>query len=181
MEDLESQVEENEEVTATALIDLQQQIDAMSGGAGSIQAQITSNINTLDSSVTLAGSTSSQPQEIGIDTSVDVLGSITVAEVDGLLNQESSSNIVLQADAAGAARKAYDTLYGTNSDTIDTLTLKGIKERVDTKTLTGTLSVGSTASGTTLEYDNSTGNLATVQNIAEAINSIEMWETYSAS
>lgn len=181
MEDLESQVEENEEVTATALIDLQQQINSMTGGAGSIQTQITNNINLLDSSVTLAGSTSSQPQEIGIDTSVDVLGSITVAEVDGLLDQASSSNVVLQADAAGAARKAYDTLYGTDTDTIDALTLKGVKARVNWLTRTGTLSVGSVASGTTLEYDNSTGNLATVQNIAEAINAIEMWETYSAS
>lgn len=181
MEDIESQVEENEEVTATALIDLQQQINSMTGGAGSIQTQITNNINLLDSSVTLAGSTSSQPQEIGIDTSVDVLGSITVAEVDGLLNQASSSNVVLQADAAGAARKAYDTLYGTDSDTIDTLTLKGIQGRVNYLTRTGTLSVGSVTSGTTLEYNNSTGNLATVQNVAEAINAIEMWETYSAS
>ena len=151
----------------------------MVGGGGSIQQQITANIETLDSSVTLAGSTAAQPQNVGIDTSVDVLGSITVSEVDGLLDQDSSSNVVLQADAAGAARKAFDTLMGTNADTIDMLTMKGVQGRVNYLTRTGTLSVAQ--SGTTLSYDSSTGNLATVQNIADAINNIEMWETFSSS
>lgn len=179
VEELEEHIEENEQVTAAGLIDLQKQIDEMVGGGGSIQQQITANIETLDSSVTLAGSTAAQPQNVGIDTSVDVLGSITVSEVDGLLDQDSSSNVVLQADAAGAARKAFDTLMGTNADTIDMLTMKGVQGRVNYLTRTGTLSVAQ--SGTTLSYDSSTGNLATVQNIADAINNIEMWETFSSS
>lgn len=181
MEDIEAQVKENEKVTAIGLIDLQKQIDDMNGGAGSIQSQIENKIVQLDSSVTLAGTTAAQPQEVGIETSVDVLGSITVAEVDGLLKQDESTKIVLQADAAGAAKKAYDTLYGTDQDTIDALTLKGLKARVDYKTRTGILSVGSAASGQSLNYDTSTGDLATVKGVADAINGIEMWETYSAN
>lgn len=181
MEDTEEQVNEIERVTSLALIDLQKQIDDMTGGAGSIQQQITDNLNTLDGTVTLAGTTASQPAEIGIETTIDVLGSITVAEVDGLIRQDQSTKVVLQADAAGTAKKAYDTLYGTDQDSIDALTMKGVKARTDYKTRTGSLSVGSAASNQSLNYDNSTGDLATVANIANAINSIEMWETYTAS
>ena len=181
MENTEAQVNEIERVTALGLIDLQKQIDDMTGGAGSIQQQITDNLETLDGTVTLAGTTAAQPVEVGIETSIDVLGSITVGEVDGIIKQDQSAKIVLQADAAGAAKKAYDTLYGTDSDTIDALTMKGVKARVDYKTRTGLLSVGSDASNQSLNYDTSTGELATVENVASAINSIEMWETYSAS
>lgn len=181
MEDTEAQINEIERVTALGLIDLQNQIDDMTGGAGSVQQQITSNLSTLDGTVTLAGTTASQPAEVGIETAIDVLGSITVGEVDGIIKQDQSNKIVLQADAAGAAKKAYDTLYGTNQDTIDTLTMKGVKARVDYKTRTGLLSVGSASSNQSLNYDTSTGELATVENIANTINSIEMWETYSAS
>ena len=181
MENTESQVNEIERVTSLGLIDLQKQIDDMTGGAGSIQQQITDNLETLDGTVTLAGTTASQPSEVGIETTIDVLGSITVAEVDGILKQDQSAKVVLQADAAGAAKKAYDTLYGTDQDSIDALTMKGVKARTDYKTRTGSLSVGSAASNQSLNYDNSTGDLATVANIANAINSIEMWETYTAS
>ena len=181
MENAEAKITENEQNTTAALQGLQEQINSMTGGAGSIQTQITNNINTLDGTVTLAGTTAAQPSEIGIETSVDVLGSITVAEVDGILKQDESAKVVLQADAAGAAKKAYDTLYGNDGDTIDALTMKGVKARVDYKTRTGALSIGTSASNQTVNYDTSTGELATVKNVADTINAIEMWETYSAS
>jgi len=183
MENIEDQVKENEQVTAAALIDLQQQLDDMTGGSGSINQQITAAIENLDSSVTLTGTTASQPTISTISditNSIDVLGSITVAEVDGLLKQDQSAKVVLQADPAGAAKKVYDTLYGTDQDTTDAFTIKGVRARVDYKTRTGILSNGE-SSGTSLTYDTSTGELATVQNVAGAINSIQMWETYSAS
>lgn len=181
MENAEAKIAENEQSTTEALDDLQAQINSMTGGAGSIQTQITNNLNTLDGTVTLAGTTAAQPSEVGIETTIDVLGSITVAEVDGILKQDESAKVVLQADAAGAAKKAYDTLYGNDSDTIDALTMKGVKARVDYKTRTGALSVGTSASGQTVNYDTSTGELATVKSVADTINAIEMWETYSAS
>lgn len=234
---------------------LQEQITSMSGGAGSIATQINNKVETLDASVTLAGTTASQPGTVARNTSIDVLGSITVSETDGKLDAEAagkSAKVVLQADAAGAAQKAYEDLLGTNADGKTVNTIYGVKAYVDdavasknvsatgetgadalvtasasnnavtiastTKlqqavqlaetalqkvviastdtdllavsaqgtgsdrgaTLdikTGTLSTGTT---TALTADTTNGKLATVDNVAEAINGIEVWETFSA-
>lgn len=233
--------------------DLQGQIDSMTGGAGSIQTQITNALNGLDSSVTLQGTTLSQPQSATKDTIIDVLGSITVAEVDGELDQTTSSYIVLQADAAGAAAAAYTALLGTAADASDgtAYTIHGVqnyaKAIVDAKNVTasgdnslisasasnnavsvgatqdlidavshantaiqsvtissnnvtyltvsadsgsgasttasasitpvfGTLSSGANANpATTLSY---TDGLASTKIVADAINSVTLWETY---
>ena len=66
MEEIEAQVEENEQVTAAGLIDLQNQINEMTGGAGSISQQINTKIESLDSKITLGGSTVAQPQNVDI-------------------------------------------------------------------------------------------------------------------
>lgn len=114
------------------LENLQEQIDSMSGGAGSIATQIDNKVATLDSSVTLAGSTASQPSTVTRSTSIDVLGSVTVSETDGKIDAEAagkSAKVVLQADAAGAAQKAYEDLLGASTDASDgsVITLHGIK------------------------------------------------------
>lgn len=116
--------------------DLQSQLDAMNGGAGSIATQIDNKVATLDSSVTLAGSTASQPSTVTRSTSIDVLGSVTVSETDGKIDAEAagkSAKVVLQADAAGAAQKAYEDLLGASTDANDgtVITLHGIKNYAD--------------------------------------------------
>jgi len=184
MEKIEAQVEENEQVTAGALIDLQNQIDEITGGDGSISQQINAKVETLDSSVTLGGSTISQPQNINIDTTIDVLGSVTISETDGKIDGESvgkSAKIVLQADAAGAAKKAHDILYGDiNTDTTDSMTIVGIRSRVDLLNRRGTLSV-STDPLKSVEFDNSNdSHLVTGENLRDTINAIQMWETYTS-
>ena len=181
MASLEEVVAENEEVTAAALIDINTRIAEITGGdTGSISSQITDAIDSLDSSVTLAGTTASQPQVITRTTYVDVLGGITVSEVDGLVDQSTSSYTVLQVDAAGAAQKAFDDLYGTDQDTINDYTLKGIRARSDWNTRTGSISINNLYT-TTLSYDTSLGYLATVQNVADTINSINLWETFTST
>ena len=233
---------------------VENELDSLSGGAGSISTQIDNKIGLLDSSVTLTGTTASQPANVTRSTSIDVLGSVTISETDGKIDAEAagkSAKVVLQADAAGAAAQAYADLLGTNADTKDTVTLYGVKAYVDdavssknvsatgesgtgalvtatatnnavtvastsklqtavglaetalqsvtissgdTNTLgvaanaasgnngaTITPKVGTLATGTTtsLSYDTTNGKLATVDNIASAINGITLWETVS--
>jgi len=235
-----------------AIDDLQEQIDSMTGGAGSISTQINTAIGNLDGSVTLQGTTLSQPSNVTRNSSIDVLGSVTVVETDGVLVQNSSSYIVLQADAAGAAADVYTTLLGTAADASDgtAYTIHGVqnyaKSIVDSKNVqasgdtgqtalvtasasnntvtvestqylrdavqlansalqsvtiastdsdllsvaatpntpggvtldvqTGTLATGTT---TNVTADTTNGKLATVDNIATAINGITLWETYT--
>ena len=184
MEEIEAQVEENEQVTAAGLIDLQNQINEMTGGAGSISQQINTKIESLDSKITLGGSTVAQPQNVDIETSIDVLGSVTISETDGVIDPEvagKSAKLVLQADAAGAAKKAYDVLYGGASDTTDSMTITGVRARTDLLNRRGTLSV-STDPTRTLEFDNSNdSHLVTGENLRDTINAIQMWETYSSN
>ena len=253
--------EAGQESNATGLYadidDLQNQINSLTGGNGSIETQINNKVATLDSSVTLAGTTAAQPASVARNTSIDVLGSITVSETDGKLDAEAagkSAKIVLQADAAGAAQKAYEDLLGASTDANDgtAMTLHGVKNyakaildnknvtatgetgadalisasaannavtvastsklqtavqlaetalqkvviaSTDTDLLavsaqgtgsdrgatldikTGTLSTGTT---TALTADTTNGKLATVDNIATAINGIEVWENFTA-
>ncbi len=233
---------------------LRADLNAMTGGNGSISTQIDNKVATLDSSVTLTGTTASQPGTITRSTSIDVLGSVTISETDGKIDAEAagkSAKVVLQADAAGAAAQAYADLLGTVSDSKDTVTLYGVKAYVDDKTTglvnasgeegaqalvtasasnntvtvassqklqtavglaetalqsvtissgdsntlgitpnaqsgnngatitpkTGTLSTGTT---TSLTADTTNGKLATVDNIASAINGITLWQTYTS-
>lgn len=116
--------------------DLQSQLNSMTGGAGSIATQIDNKVATLDGSVTLAGTTSAQPSAVTRSTTIDVLGSITVSETDGKIDAEAagkSAKVVLQADAAGAAQKAYEDLLGASTDANDgtVITLHGIKNYAD--------------------------------------------------
>jgi len=183
MEEIEAQVEENEQVTAGALIDLQKQIDEMTGGVGSISQQINAKVETLDSSLTLGGSTVAQPQNVDIETSIDVLGSVTISETDGKIDAEAagkSAKLVLQADAAGAAKKAYDVLYGdVNTDTTNSMTIVGLRARIDDLSAPGTLSI-STNPLHSVEFDDSLGDLIDGTNLANTLNSIQMWETYTS-
>ena len=140
---------------------LQSQIDAMAGSSGSIQGQITANINTLDSTLTLAGNTSSQPQVVDKDTTIDVLGSVTISETDGKIDAigvDKSAKVVLQADAAGAAAAAYDALLGTDQDAASANTIYGAKayaaDLVSNKNVS--------ASGDTLVSASASNNAVTV-------------------
>lgn len=142
--------------------DLQSQINVISGGgSGSIQSQITSNINLLDSSVTLAGTTSEQPSTVNKVTYIDVLGSVTISETDGKVDQIAngkSAKIVLSADAAGAAKAAYDDLLGTNQDATTDMTLYGIKAYAANIVANKNVS----ASGDSLVSASANGNAVTV-------------------
>lgn len=106
------------------------ELDTMTGSTGSIQTQITNNINALDSSVTLAGTTGSQPASVTTNTYIDVLGSITISETDGMIDVEAtgkSAKVVLQADAAGAAQATYNAIVGNSNDPTSALSLYGVK------------------------------------------------------
>lgn len=112
--------------------DIEEELDGLSGGAGSIAQQIDTKVATLDASITLAGTTASQPSTVTRSTSIDVLGSVTVSETDGKIDAEAagkSAKVVLQADAAGAAQKAYEDLLGASTDASDgsVITLHGVK------------------------------------------------------
>jgi len=128
-----------------SIADLQAQIDVITGNSGSgtsISDLIDSAIEDLDGTVTLQGTTLTQPVSVTKDTSIDVLGSVTVSEVDGVLVQNSSSYVVLQADAYGAAAHAYTTLLGSAGDASDgtAYTIHGVqnyaKALVDGKNVT---------------------------------------------
>ena len=109
--------------------DLQSQIDILNSGG-----TIDEKIGALDSSLTLAGTTSSQPVSVDKETSIDVLGSVTISESNGKLDAEAvgkSAKVILQADAAGAAKNAYDTLLGTAQDTKTKNTIYGVKAYID--------------------------------------------------
>ena len=73
----------------------------------------------------------------------------------------------------------YDNILGNDNESIDSYTLKGLRSRIDYNTLTGTIEIDD-SNINTLSYNNSNNhNLATVENIAQTINSIELWETFS--
>ena len=150
---------------------LQEQITSMTGGAGSISEQINTKINTLDGNVTLAGTTASQPSTIAKNTYIDVLGSVTVAEVDGVLNQSSSDKVVLQADAAGAAQKAYDELLGDSTVANDgsSLTIYGVKKYAEK--IVGDKNVSASGDNNLIDASatNNAVSVSATQNLIDAV------------
>ena len=153
---------------------LQGQIDSMSGGAGSIATQIDNKVATLDASVTLAGTTASQPSTITRSTSIDVLGSVTVSETDGKIDAEAagkSAKVVLQADAAGAAQKAYEDLLGASTDANDgtVITLHGIKNYADAIVANKNVSASGDSNLISASASNNAVSVAATQTLIDAV------------
>ena len=158
--------------------DIKGELLELNGGAGSISSQIDAKVALLDSSVTLAGTTASQPSTVARNTSIDVLGSITISETDGKIDAEAngkSAKVVLQADAAGAAQKAYEDLLGTSSDANDgsVITLHGIKNYADAIVANKNVS----ASGDSFVSASASGNAVTVAATASTIASLGKADT----
>jgi len=165
---------------------LQSQFDSLSGSSGSIQQQITSNLQTLDSSLTISGTTSSQPSTVTKDTTIDVLGSVTISETDGKLDaigDGKSGKVVLQADAAGAAADAYSTLLGTDQDTINDNTIYGVKayaaNLVSNKNVSasGDTLVSASASNNTVTIASTNALQTAVGNANTALQSVTLTST----
>lgn len=108
--------------------EMKEEILGIKSPNGIISNHLTHLVESLSSSINLAGSTTTDPENVDKNTSVDVISSITISEKDGKLNQETSSKKTVKADAAGAAKSVYDELLGKSSDTIDNLTLYGVKK-----------------------------------------------------
>ena len=104
--------------------------------SGNIDGQIEAAINLLDSSVILGNADAAQPSSITLDTSVEVIAKAKVKEEDGKLVDSTSDTVMLKVDPAGAAKLAYNTLLGTDSDASNALTIYGVKQLVEDSQLT---------------------------------------------
>ena len=127
---------------AQAIVDISAAVNDLSTNKTTV---INEAINSLDSSVTLAGTTANNPATVTIDSSIEVLGGIKIVEEDGLLDSTNSTKIILKADAAGAAAKAYEILLGTDEDDIDDNTIKGLKAAINSIDVSAVGETGNTS------------------------------------
>ena len=102
---------------------LQDQINSLTGGAGSIATQISNAINDLNSNVT-ATATGNAAKD-----GVFVLQSVKVDEKAGKLT--SATPTAVEVEKAGAAAAVKTELIGGDSDTKDSATIKGAKKYAD--------------------------------------------------
>lgn len=130
------------------LDEMKEEILGIKSPNGIINTHLTYLIESLSSNVNLASSTTQDPENVDKNTSVDVISSVTISEKDGKLNQENSSKKTVKVDAAGAAKSAYDELLGKSTDSVDSLTLYGVKKYskklVDDKNVNAKVSDGET-------------------------------------
>lgn len=110
------------------LDEMKEEILGIESPDGIIDTRLTHLVQSLASSVNLASSTIQDPENVDKNTSVDVIASVTISEKDGKLNQENSSKKTVKADAAGAAKSVYYELLGKSTDSVDSLTLYGVKK-----------------------------------------------------
>lgn len=149
---------------------LQAQVDTLSGD---ITTEITTAIEALDSSVSLAGTTASDPVTVTKDSSIEVLGGLKIVENNGLLDQTNSTKIILKADAAGAAAAVYDVLLGTAQDDSTNNTILGLKNEIAGKNVTATGETGDSS----LVYATAANNQVTVASTQKLQDAVALAET----
>lgn len=110
---------ETKEAVSASVAGLQDQIDAITGGEGSIAQQIEDAIGALDASASVAAS--GTPANDG----VFVLSGVTFNEADGKLTDGSATSV--EVEKAGAAAAAKAELLGAASDATSSMTLYGVK------------------------------------------------------
>lgn len=102
---------------------LQNQINSLIGGAGSVKSQIDSAINALNSDVT-ATATGTAAKD-----GVFVLQGVKIDESAGKLT--SATPTAVEVEKAGAAAAVKTALIGEDTDTKDSATIKGAKKYAD--------------------------------------------------
>lgn len=102
---------------------LQDQIDSLTGGAGSIATQISNAINDLNSDVTATATGTADKDGIF------VLQSVKIDEKAGKLT--SATPTAVEVEKAGAAAAVKTALIGKDTDTKDSATIKGAKKYAD--------------------------------------------------
>ena len=127
---------ENDIVEHSASIaQLRADVEAMSGGSGSISTQIQNAINELNADASAAAS--GTPANNG----VFVLSGVAFNEAKGKLTSGSATSV--EVEQAGAAAAAKAELLGAASDATSSMTLHGIKNYVDAKTGDGVTALSS--------------------------------------
>lgn len=106
---------------SASVADLQDQIDAISGGGtGSIDSKIQAAIETLNADASVAAS--GTPAHDG----VFVLSGVAINEVSGKLTSGSATSV--EVEQAGAAAAAKAELLGADTDETSSMTLYGVKK-----------------------------------------------------
>lgn len=126
---------DTKEHVSASVADLQDQIDSMTGGAGSIADQINAATASLngDASATATGT--------AVSGGVFVLSGVAINEAGGKLTSGSATSV--EVEKAGEAAKAKAELLGAASDETGSMTLYGIKNYVDAKTGDGVAALSS--------------------------------------
>lgn len=117
---------ETKEHASASVADLQEQIDSMTGGAGSIAEQINAATASLN------GDASAEASGTAVSGGVFVLSGVAINEAGGKLTSGSATSV--EVEKAGEAAKAKAELLGAASDATGSMTLHGIKNYVDAKT-----------------------------------------------
>ena len=117
---------ETKEHASASVADLQDQIDSMTGGAGSIADQINAATASLN------GDASAEASGTAVSGGVFVLSGVAINEANGKLTSGSATSV--EVEKAGEAAKAKAELLGAASDATSSMTLYGVKNYVDAKT-----------------------------------------------
>lgn len=117
---------ESKEHASASVAHLQDEIDSMTGGAGSIADQINAATASLN------GDASANASGTAVSGGVFVLSGVAINEASGKLTSGSATSV--EVEKAGEAAKAKAELLGAASDTTASMTLYGVKNYVDAKT-----------------------------------------------
>lgn len=117
---------ETKEHASASVANLQDQIDSMTGGAGSIADQINAAIASLN------GDASANASGTAVSGGVFVLSGVAINEASGKLTSGSATSV--EVEKAGEAAKAKAELLGASTDGTASMTLYGVKNYVDAKT-----------------------------------------------
>lgn len=120
---------------SASIVRLRADIEAMSGGSGTISTQIQNALNKLNADASVAAS--GTPANSG----VFVLSGVAFNEANGKLTSGSATSV--EVEQAGAAAAVKVELLGTAEDVTSSMTLHGIRNYVDAKTGDGVTTLSS--------------------------------------